>query len=111
MVYLTMSMLRRERAAQVTLISILGGARFKYHFHGALVPTSCPRMRGGNRCGAEDSYEHLLRCYGLRRRERVGADALDFLVLMARKTSPSVPGMVNPMFVARGPTADAHPVQ
>ena len=109
-VHLTMSMLRRERAAQVTLISILGGTRFKHHFHGVLVPTRCPKLRNGRRCGSEDSYEHLLRCYGLRRYERTGPDALDFLVLMARKAIPPVPGMVDPMYVARGPPTETHPV-
>ena len=109
--HMTMSMLRKERAAQVTLLSILGGTRFKHPFHGVLVPTMCPRMRNGNRCGAEDSYEHLLRCYGLRRRERMGVDALDFLVLTARKAIPPVPGMVNPMYVAKGPTTDVSHAQ
>ena len=44
-VHLTMSLLRRGRAAQVTLLAILAGTRIEYYFHVALVPTSCPKTR------------------------------------------------------------------
>ena len=95
------SILRTERAAQVTLMSILGGTRFKAYFHGVLVPTKCPHKKRRGICGEEDSYEHLLWCYWLENREQKGPDSLDFLVAMARKTIPQIPGTAQPMFVQR----------
>ena len=100
-IHSAMSMLSRDRAAQVTLLSILGATRFKTFFHGVLVPTRCPHVLGGEVCGTEDSYEHLLRCHGLRIHERKGADSLDFLVMMARRAVPAIPGTVMPMYVVR----------
>ena len=57
--------LEQDLAAQVNLLSILGGTRFKYALHGVLVPTKCPNKRYGRRCNQEDTYEHLLNCYSL----------------------------------------------
>ena len=95
------SVLRTERAAQVTLMSILGGTRFETHFHGVLVLTMCPRQKRNGTCRREDSYDHLLWRYWLRDREARGADSLDFLVTMARKAIPPIPGTVRPMCVQR----------
>ena len=100
-VYMAMSVLRNERAAQVTLMSILGATRFKTFFHGVLVPTRCPRLLRHRACGLEDSYVHLLQCYRIQRLERKGAEPLDFLVEMARRAAPARPGTVRPMFVER----------
>ena len=106
---MAMSALRGERAAQVTLMSILGGTRFKAYFHGVLVPTRCPRMKRRGVCGEEDTYEHLIWCYWLTDRERKGPDSLDFLLAMARKAIPPIPGKVRPMYVHIGPRARGDP--
>ena len=98
---LAMSALRRERAAQVTLLSILGATRFKTYFHGVLIPTRCPHTWGRVACGQEDTYQHLLICYKIQHLERKGAESLDFLITMARKARPARPGTVEPRFAVR----------
>ena len=100
-VQMAMARLRRKRAAQETLMSILGATRFKTFFHGVLVPTRCPNYRRGRLCGAEDSYEHLTWCYKLREMERKGIESLDFLVVMAKRAIPPVPGTVQTRYVER----------
>ena len=57
---MAMSALRGERAAQATIMSILGGTCFKAYFHGVLVPARSPRMKRRGVCEEEDSYEHLV---------------------------------------------------
>ena len=76
--------LQSDHAARVNLLSVLGGARFKYVLHGALVPTRCPNKRNGRRCDREDSYLHLLQCYSLSTEERPGIAAIDFLIKLAK---------------------------
>ena len=90
--------LQQDHAAQVNLLSILGGTRFKYAIHGVLVPTKCPNRRYGRQCLKEDSYEHLLQCYSLATMERPGIAAVDFLVLMAKQTKTRTPGVPIPMY-------------
>ena len=98
---LAMSALRRERAAQVTLLSILGATRFKTYFHGVVIPTRCPHTWGRVVCGQEDTYQHLLICYKIQHLERKGAESLDFLITMARRARPARPGTVEPRFAVR----------
>ena len=89
--------LQRDHAAQVNLLSILGGTRFKYGLHGMLVPTRCPHWICGRPCSKEDSYLHLLQCYSLSTGELPEAAAADFLMLMARRTKTARPGAPVPM--------------
>ena len=98
---MAMSALRRERAAQVTLLSILGATRFKTYFHGVLIPTRCPHTWGRVACGQEDTYQHLLACYKIQHLERKGAESIDFLIKMARTARPARPGTAEPRFVVR----------
>ena len=93
-----LAVLQSDHAAQVNLLSILGGTRFKYAIHGVLVPTRCPNKRYGRQCDQEDSYEHLLRCYALSTEERPGVAAVDFLVTMAKRTKTRQPGVPTPMY-------------
>ena len=94
-----MAVLQRKRELQVTLISILGATRFKRAFHGVLVPASCPHFRHGVLCGREDSFSHLLDCYNLRSGIKKGAESIDFLVEMAKKTVTTSPGRSVPLYV------------
>ena len=94
-----MAVLQRKRDLQVTLISILGATRFKRAFHGVLVPTRCPHFRHGVLCGREDSFSHLIDCYNLRGGLKKGAESIDFLVSMARKTVTDTPGRSIPLYV------------
>ena len=93
-----LAVLQSDHAAQVNLLSILGGARFKYAIHGVLVPTRCPNKKYGRQCNREDSYEHLLRCYALSTEERPGIAAVDFLVTLAKRTKTRQPGVPTPMY-------------
>ena len=90
--------LQSDHAAQVNLLSVLGGTRFKYAIHGVLVPTKCPNRRYGRRCDREDSYLHLLQCYSLSTEERPGVAAIDFLIKLARRTKTRQPGVPTPMY-------------
>ena len=94
-----MSILREDRPAQITLMTILGGTRFKYAYQGLLIPTSCPRMRGGERCNQQDSFDHLIFCYALQTQLKTGLESVPFLVTMARKATPGHPRRVRPMFL------------
>ena len=90
--------LRREHSAQVSLLSIIGGAIFEYGIHGVLVPTKCPNIVYGRRCNREDFYGHLPRCNSLQSKQKKGVKAAVFLILMARRTPTDRPGAPVPMF-------------
>ena len=98
---MAMSALRGERSAQVTLMSISGGTQFRTYFHGAPVPTCYPRVKRMGVCAGEDSYEHLIWRYRVRGRERFRPESPDFLLAMARRAAPPVPGTVRPMLAHR----------
>ena len=96
---MALALLKDNHKAQVNLISIICGTRFKYHFHSVLVPTRCPNDYYGKPCGKMDSFEHLLTCYGLRKRNREGPAIVEFLVLMATRALTKNPGKPMPMYV------------
>ena len=93
-----LAQLQHDHPAQVNLLSILGGSRFKYAIHGVLVPTRCPNILFGRPCNKEDSYLHLLECYSLQTEERPGVAAIKFPGLMARRTVTNRPGVPTPRF-------------
>ena len=93
-----MSILRENRPAQVALLAILGGTRFRYFHKGVLIPTYCPRMKRGHECGEKDSFDHLIRCYALQTRVRTGAESIPFLVVMAKKAIPLRPRTARPFY-------------
>ena len=94
-----LSRLRMRHAEQVNLLSILCGTRFKYYYQGTLLPTWCPNTFGGTTCARNDSFEHLLICYDLRRHMKQGPEAVDFLILMAKRTKPPGPQRPRPRYI------------
>ena len=86
-----MSVLRGDRAAQVTLVSILSATRFRVHYDGRVLDTVCEGCKV-----RKDSFEHMLQCYALTGQLRRGADSVKFLVQMAKKTKLSPPGVSRP---------------
>ena len=59
---------------------ILSGTRFRVLIKGETYHTKCPKTY----CFERDSLRHLLGYYGLSERVEFGADAVPFLVKMAR---------------------------
>ena len=94
-----LSRLRMRHEEQVNLLSILCGTRFKYYFQGMLVPTWCPNTFRGEVCAKNDSFNHLVHCYGLRKHLKTGPDAIDFLVMMAKRTKPPNPRRPRPRYI------------
>ena len=86
MIRAALAELRENHRAQINLLNILSGTRFKYPFQGILVPTCCQNVVRGVECGGEDSFEHILSCYSLEIPEERGPKCIDFLVSMAVKT-------------------------
>ena len=74
--------LRDERAAQTNLADILGATRYRVYHRKKLYHTKCPKRH----CYSRDSFLHMLECYHLIDRVRRGAEAVPFLVTMARLT-------------------------
>ena len=99
LVRIAYTILKEERRAQVTLAKILSGTRFKYYLNGVLVPTRCPNKFGRGECNQCDSFDHLLRCYGLRKKFKKGADSVKFLILMARRAIPPLNKRTRPMYI------------
>ena len=83
--------LKEDRAAQITLVTILGATRFRIHRGGRTLPTRCGRCRH-----IQDSFDHLIRCYELTQDYQTGDQSVDFLVKMAREAKLSPPGMSLP---------------
>ena len=95
-----MRVLKGNHPAQITLASILCGARFKYAFQGMLIPTECPnKKKDGVQCGQEDSLEHLIKCHGLSKYKEEEPYVVDLMVKMAKRAIPSVPGVSIPKYV------------
>ena len=83
--------LQRDRPAQITLASIVSGARFRLFYQGRTISTVC-----GN-CKVEpDSWEHLILCYGLADEIQVGLEATRFLVTLGRRAKLNPPGVSLP---------------
>ena len=100
-----MSELQDERTAQVNLASILSAVRFKTLVATGVVPTKCPKkMRY-----ARDSFWHMLECYDVGPLRQRGADAVSFLVAMARATL--IKGRLNPIPYPQPNTAANPPPQ
>ena len=76
--------LRGKRKLQVNLARILGAARFKVLTLGKVYHVKCPKTH----CFERDSFQHMLQCYGIAEQMVSGADAVPFLVKMARATLP-----------------------
>ena len=92
--------LRGEHPAQITLATIPCGTRFKYPFQGLLLPTECPNKRRSDlACGAEDSLEHLIACYGLKKHVGTGVASIEFMVKMARRAVSDTPGVSVPKYI------------
>ena len=83
--------LREDRAAQVTLASILSATRYRIYSHGRRLPTRCGKCRN-----AQDSFGHMIRCYALEGEVARGSQAVEFLVKMARVTKTKPPGLSLP---------------
>ena len=62
---MSLAELQAKHLAQINLLRILRGTRFKYYKYGVLAPTLCPNTFYGRQCGKEDSLSHMLRCYSL----------------------------------------------
>ena len=86
-----LSILRGGRAAQVTLVSILGATRFRVHYDGRILDTVCEGCRV-----RKDSFEHMLQRYELTGQLQRGADSEKFLVHMVRGAKLSPPGVSRP---------------
>ena len=70
--------IQHERAAQITLVSIIGATRIREHCKGRTQRTVC----GG--CKVQpDSFEHLSRYYNLTDLLKVGMESTEFLVMLA----------------------------
>ena len=54
------SVLMENHEEQISILSILGGTRLKYHFHGAPVPTRRPNEYFGRARGKEGNFAHPL---------------------------------------------------
>ena len=91
-----LSELRGVHAEQINLLRIACGARFKFFFQGILTPTCSPNAYWGRPCGAEDSFEHLLKCYSFRGMDSAGPELLTFLITLARRTVTSGSGRPKP---------------
>ena len=91
--------LRMGHEEQVNLISILCGTRFKYYSQGMLVLTWCPNTFRGEVCARNDSFNHLVNCYGLKQHLKTGPDAAGFLALMAKRTKPPNPRRPRPRYI------------
>ena len=74
--------LRGVRQLQVGLANILGATRFKVLTQGRVYHVKCPKTF----CFEKDSFQHMLKCYGLTEHIAVGAEVVPFLVKMARIT-------------------------
>ena len=83
-----LSKLRLQHRAQMNLLSILCGTRFKYYYKGILLPTWCPNRHQRQICGSTDTFNHLLVCYDLRRNLEAERGTSAFLVRMAKRTLP-----------------------
>ena len=82
-----LSKLRMKHSAQVNLLSIVCGTRYKYYHQGLLLPTQCPNKHNRVRtCGITDTFDHMLNCYSLRSHLKTGPEAVGFLVMMAKRT-------------------------
>ena len=93
---------RHEHQAQITLATILCGTRFKHPVQGILIPTERQntwRKGGGEMCGQEDSMERLLKCCGLERHLKKGAESITFLVKMGRRAIQRAPGVNIPKYI------------
>ena len=91
--------LKHDHRAQINLLRILSGVRFKYAAYGTLVPIQCPNSFYGRQCRKEDSYEHMLACYGLDALAQKGPLAIPFLTKMAKRTKPGPYYKSQPMFI------------
>ena len=101
MVKAALSELRESHPEQISLLNILNGTRFKYPYQGILLPTKCQNSTEGGECGREDSFEHMLTCYGLQRPPKGSPENIDFLVSMARGTMFPRLGGPKPMYLER----------
>ena len=97
----TLSRLRMRHAEQVNLLSVLSGSHFEYYHSGTLLPTWCPNERSGPPCGRNDSFQHLLNCYNLRRHFATGPGAVNFPTLLARRTLLKGPKGARPRYITR----------
>ena len=85
------AILRVNRAAQVSLASLLAATRFKCIFDGNLHPTRCPRWRG-----REGSFDHMLTRCGLLVGGVRGKTEVIFLVDVARRALTATHGISEP---------------
>ena len=85
------SVLRGDRAAQVTLASILGATRYRIYSHNKRLPTRCGKCKV-----RQDSFAHMIHCYALEEDVARGDQAVKFLVKMARITKTTPPGLSLP---------------
>ena len=84
--------LEGSRPLQVTLCTIICATRFKYFEKNKIFPTTCKK------CGAEDSFDHLVLCAGLSRPapSLVVEHIVAFLVDLARAAHQINPGLPVP---------------
>ena len=72
--------LRGNSRVQVSLARILGAARFKVLTQNKVFHVKCPKTY----CFEKDSVQNMIQCYGLQEFVATGAEAVPFLVKMAR---------------------------
>ena len=83
--------LRADRAAQVTLATVLAGTRFRVIGATGLVPAGCGKCHV-----MEDSFDHLLACYKLEDLYATGERAVEFLTVLAKRVKLTPPGVSRP---------------
>ena len=66
-----------------------------------MVPTERQDRSGGRTlaCGREDFFEHMMARYRLQDERATGAEAIPFLIKLATRTMPIVPGVNLPKYI------------
>ena len=87
--------LRGNHIAQVTLAAILCGTRVKHPY---IPPERQNMYHSEEKCGKEDTFDHLIKRHGLRRRWGTGANSVGLMVKMAIRASREAPGINIPKY-------------
>ena len=95
----TLSELKAHHGAQINLMRILSGVRFKHAAYGLLVPMRCSNRLYDRRCVAEDSCDHLVRSYRVEPQLPAGPEAIPFLTIMAKRARPDIASKPRTMYI------------
>ena len=80
-----------ERAAQVTISTVLSGTLFRVLGKTGLAPAGCGKCHI-----VEDSFDHLRVCYRLTHLYATGEQVVEFLVTVAKRAKLTPPGASKP---------------